>query len=91
MRKIIYGNKYWKLHDNGFIERPGLVKGSERWRVTSAVRYNNFGCIVERASLQDILDGKITGWQFKNGKQRWHVCDFDHGTNRVWMSRHSII
>lgn len=88
---IDHGGEYWILHENGNIERPGLVSGSERWRVTGAVRFNNFGHVVERASLEDIQAGNIEEWQYKNGKQRWHVCDYDHGTGRVWMSPNHYI
>jgi hypothetical protein len=89
MRTIEHGNEYWKLHDNGQIERTcpdGYhVAPSEQWRVVGAIRRNNFGYTVERFTLADVLENKIT-WRHKNGKQRVHIVDFDHGTRRVWMS-----
>ena len=86
MKTIQYGAESWILHDNGQIERPGCVAPSEKWRIVGAVRFNNFGHEVERVSLDDILAGKIKDWKHKNGKQKWHVVDFDHGSIRVWMN-----
>jgi len=86
-RTIYYGNETWVLHEDGAIERPRCFgPDAKRWRVVGAVRVNNFGQEVERASLADILAGKVKSWTHKNGKQSWHVIDFDHGTHRVWMS-----
>jgi len=81
---IHYGREYWKLYENGGIERPGLTKPCpDRWRVTGAVRYNNFGYCVERYTLADVLTKRLQ-WRYKNGKQRIHITDFDHGTFRMW-------
>jgi len=91
-RTIRRGSEYWKLHDDGAIERPGLVKpNAATWRVLGAVRFNNFGHEVERFTLADVLAGGIR-WKHANGAQRVHVIDFDHGTQRVWMSpTHEIL
>jgi len=83
MKTINYGGEYWRLHDNGQIERPGLVSPSDSWRVVGAVRLNNFGHTVQRFTLADVLSGRIE-WKHKNGKQRVHILDFDHGTIRMW-------
>jgi hypothetical protein len=91
-KTIQYGSEYMTLHPDGCITRPeiGMNTPSGQWRVTGAVRFNNFGRPVERFTLADILAGKIA-WKHKNGSQRVHVTDLDHGTNRTWMSpSHSI-
>lgn len=90
MRTIEYGGECWKLHADGRIERPGLVAPSGSWRVLGAVRFNNFGAVAERFTLQEVLTVPIR-WHHKNGKQRVHVVDWDHGTRRVWMCpRHRV-
>lgn len=77
---------------SGRIERPGLVSGSDSWRILGAVRVNNFGHVVERFTLADLLErADSIPWRFRNGKQRTHVVDYDHGSRRVWMSpRHDV-
>ncbi len=92
-RTIRHGSEYWKLHVDGAIERPGLVAPhAASWCVVGAVARNNFGQIVRRYSLADILrDSAAIPWQFKNGKQRVFVRDMDHGTLREWRCpSHSI-
>jgi hypothetical protein len=87
-RKIYYGGEYMVLHENGCISRPAIGMGaSGQWKVTGAVEINNFGHETRRYSLAEILanPGAIP-WKHKNGKQRVHVCDLDHGTRRTWMS-----
>jgi hypothetical protein len=93
MKTIQYGNEYMEMDEStGNISRPHIgMKASGQWRIIGAVLYNNFGHIVARASLADILVGNIKNWQYKNGKQKWHVIDYDHGTNRIWTCpNHSI-
>jgi hypothetical protein len=91
MRKIIsnYKTKYY-ITDEGYIGRYDIegFEVSKQWKCCGAVRYNNFGHQVEFIALPALLEGKITGseWQHKNGKQRWHIVDKDHGTQRVWMN-----
>ena len=89
---IRHGSEYWLLHSDGAIERPGLVRpNAATWRIVGAVAYNNFGSVVRRYTLNDILSGVYIEWQFKNGHQRPFVRDFDHGTMREWRHpRHSI-
>ena len=91
-RIIEYGSDHWILHMDGAIERPGRVTpDAKTWRIVGAVRFNNFGRIVECASVADIFAGRVTQWRYKNGAQRWYVRDFDHGTVRQWNSpRYSI-
>lgn len=90
MNTIQYGGEYWKMHDSGEIERPGLVSHSMNWRVVCAVEYTNFGKVKKIYTLADIKNGGIS-WQYKNGEQRVFVRDFDHGTMREWRHpKHSI-
>lgn len=86
-RQFRSGSMYGTIHDDGRIQRldiPGF-QPSDTWRCTGAVRLNNFGHVVERFSLADVLAGGIE-WKHKNGKQRVHITDLDHGTFRVWGS-----
>ena len=91
--RIYTGDDTYLLHSNGQVERPGLVKPSEAWRIVGAVEHNNFGRAVRRYTLAEILsDPDSIPWRYKNGKQRVHLCDFDHGGYRVWMSpAHSVV
>lgn len=91
MRTIHQGNEYMNLLDDGRISRPAInMAASGNWRVTGAVRYNNFGNAVEHFTLVDVLTKKLQ-WTYKNGQQRIHICDLDYGTHRVWMSpKHQV-
>lgn len=85
--RIEQGLETMYADEEGRIERPGLVSGSDSWRIVGAVTRNNFGAIVREWALAEVLDnpGAIP-WRFKNGKQRTHVLDFDHGTIREWCN-----
>ena len=90
-RTILHGSEYMLLHENGYISRPAIkMETSDNWKVIGCVRYNNFGNIVERRNLNDIVAGKIKDWFYGNGKQKWHIVDSDHGTIRIWMCKHKI-
>lgn len=88
MKNIYSGNERMVLHDNGNISRPkiGMNVPSGQWKAIGAFRFNNFGHVVEIIPLETILSDKQLQWFFKNGKQRLHLVDLDHGTRRVWMS-----
>jgi len=93
-RTINYGGEYMKLHPNGDISRPKIKMGpSGKWKVTGAVTRNNFGHVVRRWSLQEILDNPaMIPWKHANGKQKTFIQDLDHGTHREWRSPgHSVI
>jgi hypothetical protein len=82
--EIRYGGEYMRMREDGCISRA--VTGWEcsgQWKVVGAVRLNNFGAEVERYSLEDVKSGRIQ-WKHKNGNQRVHILDFDHGTYRMW-------
>ena len=82
MKTIQSGSKYYKLQEDGTIENF-----STSWRVVGAVEINNFGNNVRQYSLKDILQSpEAIPWKWKNGKQRTHIIDLDHGTIRTWMS-----
>jgi hypothetical protein len=93
---IQYGSEYMRANHKGQIMRSDdgfrtfSVSPSDNWRITHAVRRNNFGNIVERFSLADIIAGGIQ-WKYKNGSQRVFLKDFDHGGYREWRSpSHSV-
>jgi hypothetical protein len=78
--------------ESGRVARPKIgMKPSGQWLITGAVRYNNYGHIVERFTLTDLFNSSVTSWQYKNGKQRVFLCDLDHGSPRTWMNpTHSV-
>jgi len=89
--QIEQNGEYMPISETGLIRR-GFADSqfSGEWKLLGAVRFNNFGNIVETRNF----DGSLLqlAWQYKNGKQRWHVMDLDHGTTRVWMNpRHRIV
>jgi hypothetical protein len=88
-RTIRRGDEFMKLWDDGAISRPSCPapydQPSGKWTLTGAVELNNFGYIVRRWSLADVLaDPAAIPWRHKNGKQRVHVADLDHGMRRMW-------
>lgn len=86
LRTIERGREYMGLHEGGCVSRSNVAPTGQ-WRVTGAVTLNNFGHVVRHWSLNDILTRpNEIPWKHKNGKQKTHICDLDHGTNRTWMS-----
>lgn len=90
-RTIRYDGAYWTLHDTGEIQRHDVPapynQPSGQWTVTGAVTLNNFGNPVRRYTLAEILDSPAgIPWKHKNGKQKTHITDLDHGCRRMWMS-----
>lgn len=86
---IRHGAEYWTADEAGRITRPGLVTGSDSWRIVGAVARNNFGHVVARYTLADLLRGNIA-WTHANGKQRVFALDYDHGTIREWRNSHAV-
>jgi hypothetical protein len=77
---------YYRIYVDSTIRHnanPGA--GSYNWRCVGAHEYNNFGHVVKRLSLEDVLYEALP-WTWKNGSQRTHLCDYDHGSRRTWMS-----
>ena len=90
---IQYGSEYMRMDESGNISRPAIrMPASSQWRVTGAVERNNFGHIIARLTLADVKAAcNSIDWQYKNGKQRIFVTDFDHGTAREWRCpKHSV-
>jgi len=90
---VKHGNEYMQCNDKGEVIRPkiGMNEPSGQWYLTGAVRFNNFGYRVEMYSLREILTTPLQ-WQYKDGKQRIHITDYDHGSARTWVSpNHAII
>lgn len=85
---IVYGGEYMGLYADGSIDRPKInMPPSGDWKVTGAVTVNNFGHVVRRYSLAEILaNPSAIPWQHKNGKQMTFVTDLDHGSKRMWAS-----
>lgn len=92
-RRIEYGNETMLLQPDGCVSRPAIgMKASGQWRITGAVERNNFGHVVRRYTLAELLaNPRVIPWRFANGKQRTFVQDLDYGTRREWRSpTHSI-
>lgn len=93
---LIYsGDRCYNLHLNGFISGKH-VQPSGGWVMLGAIRCNNFGNRVEELTLLDIMCdfslGKSLPWRNKNRTQKWHLTDFDHGSQRVWQNpKHDIL
>ena len=81
---IVRGGHYYYMDTETGNISSDTMEESKEWRVVGAVKYNNFGHITARAYLADIVAGNINDWTYRNGKQKWHVMDYDHGTHRIW-------
>lgn len=87
---------FYKADERGYLSRTTpdgfTVNPSPHWRIDGAVEYRKvFGndVVTRRYTLQDILDEKVP-FQYKNGKQRCYIRDYDHGTYRVWSGSHDV-
>jgi hypothetical protein len=91
MRTIIQGGESMTLCDNGEVARPAMPApyntASGEWKITGAVTLNNFGNVVRRWTLDEILaDPSAIPWKHGNGNQKTHLTDLDHGAPRTWIS-----
>jgi hypothetical protein len=88
VRTIRQGGECMKLHENGEISRPSRSSGpSGQWKITGAVELDNFGNTIRNWTLAEILaDPRVIPWKHKNGAQRVHLTDLDHGMHRIWAS-----
>lgn len=94
MRKltIVMTNEFREILENGQVVRhingsKEPYRSSEQWRVTGAIVINNFGNIIRRMTLVELLDelsNDKTNLFYKNGKPKFRICDIDGRTNRVW-------
>jgi hypothetical protein len=75
--------EHYRVSVNGFISRACQNwQYSGQWRLRGLARRNNFGYRVEFVPFPQCMS--ITDMRHKNGKPKWVVCDFDHGTDREW-------
>lgn len=77
------GGVLYRVSKEGYIAKE-REPFSNQWRVRGAARFNNFGNMVDFVKFPDCFK-EPREWQYKNGKGRWFVADWDHGTNRVQM------
>lgn len=89
MRKYLittpYGNSYY-VHDNGDIERTDMAHTpSHQWKFEGIASTHPFSNHIRRGleGLEALASGEIDTL-YKNGRPRWTVADYDHGTSRVW-------
>jgi hypothetical protein len=85
---IHQGQEYMPVYEGGFIARESgrdvpdsYCKPSGKWFLRGAIERNNFGNVVRRYSLQEVLSGGIA-WRHRNGKQKVFLLDIDHGGYR---------
>ena len=82
---------YVREGDGAILRADGMSEGfSDSWRVNSIYQARPFGRLSEvrrdwRIILRAMADGKLSP-SFKNGKPKFFIGDFDHGSNRVQMS-----
>lgn len=93
---IYHRGELIKADERGYLSRTtgdGFeVKPSPNWRIDGALEFRKvFGneVISKHYSFQDILDGKVP-FQYKNGRQRCFIKDYDHGACRVWTGSHDV-
>lgn len=83
------GERYSVDSENN-IGRPQIgIKASGQWKLLGVFRLNNFGRVVDRAELDYLIEpgGTLSQTEllfYKNGKPKWFVRDYDHGTLRQW-------
>jgi len=74
------------VDERGYISRPEInMPASGQWKIIGAIEFNNLGNPVREYTLSQVLTEKIC-WKHKNGKQKTHIIDLDHGTQRIWMN-----
>lgn len=78
--------KYYDIHDNGNIERLDIKHTpSNNWQCIGFRKIKPFGytgvIITPADLLQRSENGRTT---FKNGKGKYILVDYDHGTVREW-------
>lgn len=80
--RIFTTNKTYQVNDKNEITQLGFSY-SGKWLLLGAVRYNNFGYIVENFTIDQLKNDKLDFYH-KNGKPRIFIVDLDHGTTRIW-------
>ena len=85
--RIINRNReVYSVDESGAIGRPKLnLKPSGRWLARGLVRFNNFGHIVHTVPFSEweqFIQSKPQ-WLYKNGRPRYYLADWDHGSDRI--------
>ena len=84
--KIVTKNETFSVTADGLIGRPKIDHApTGQWKLLGFVRYTNFGHVAEYipfANVEELI--ARNDWNYKNGKNKWHVRDLDHGTTRHW-------
>lgn len=57
---------------------------SGKWKAVGVVEVLPFGRLGDMQSLESVAE---TNMRFKNGKGRFMLVDFDHGSQRIWGNR----
>jgi hypothetical protein len=89
--------EFYEITENGQIcKGPNNVQPSEHWKMLGIIRRNNFGNVVESIGfdrLSKMSPNEINSikWKYKNGKSRWTLRDFDHGTMREWGNGRNVV
>jgi len=85
-RLINKNREVYEVEDAGEIGRPKInLKPSGQWRAVALVRFSNFGQVVQRVPFEDWEEfvKQDVLWRYKNGKPRYFLEDWDHGTVRL--------
>ena len=81
-----YDREVYAVNEEGEIARPRIgLRPSGKWRARALVRFSNFGQIVQRVPFENWEQFIQQGveWRYKNGKPRYYLEDWDHGTVRI--------
>ncbi len=82
-----YGATYY-IHEQGRIERGDMpdMRPSDDWRLIGLARTGPGYAFGSRVCSFEQLADRLDSLQFryKNGRPRYTVIDFDHGSARVW-------
>lgn len=85
--------KYYNIHDNGNIERLDIKHTpSNNWRCWGFCEIKPFGHLGKRITPAELLECSDYGHTtFKNGRGKYYLIDYDHGTYRLWGDRITAI
>lgn len=78
-------NRIFRTEKGGF---SFTMLPSDEWRLLGAVEYHfSWGVyrVIRHYTVEEIRAGSVP-WLYANRKQRCYIIDYDHGSQRVWMS-----
>ena len=81
------GHRYIVHAPAGYIERTDMAfTPTHQWRMVGLVetRYNRFAVPVTSLGAWINCESSPVEWLYKNGKPRYTVMDYDHGSHRTW-------